>query len=420
MLIKSFICFAFLLIAVYSKRYAIDVDFQVSEILDETQDVLLKDDKIIATSSFTDDRNNSGWTYYEVQTSGSYPDWAQTYSAGYMEGYLGYDLIWDTWINQKNYMEEVKGYNGKYHEVKEFIVNQTKWMFHMAHKNSHDHYWNLVNATLAQVIGMYDGYRAAIAKNHAHNLTMSFDDMYTLTYASDLWDVITKFTGQDLKPLKCSFLMRMTNDSLYASHTTWFDYFGLLRTYKVLNFNLHNPTVKTKRMSFSSQPGYVTSQDDFYILDHNRFVAETSLESDNSAVYDYLHYDSVPYWVRITVANLVYDTQQTWTDTYFAYRSGTYNNQWLVVDFNQYNSSKGDLTQAKNIIWLVEEFYSLTSAQDVTQTLLIPQGYVASYNVPYSPAIQALSENPTNYHNDSRAILFGKYAPGIQDLNEFK
>jgi len=119
------------------------------------------------------------------------------------------------------------------------------------------------------------------------------------------------------------------------------------------------------------------------------------------------------------VTNLAYDTQQSWADLYFKYRSGTYNNQWLVVDFKNYKAAKDNLSESRNIIWMIEEFYGLTSAIDVTQELLIPQTYVASYNVPYNLTIQALAEDATNYTTDPRAILFKKYAPGIQDINDF-
>jgi len=77
------------------------------------------------------------------------------------------------------------------------------------------------------------------------------------------------------------------------------------------------------------------------------------------------------------------------------------------------------MSNASNIIWFIEEFYNLTSQMDVTQELLVPQGYVASYNVPYNLTILQESENPTNYTNDTRAILFAKYAPGIQTWDDF-
>lgn len=61
-------------------------------------------------------------------------------------------------------------------------------------------------------------------------------------------------------------------------------------------------------------------------------------------------------------------------------------------------------------MWIVEEFYNLESAHDITQELLIPQGYVAGYNVPYNQTIYNESNYASGYHynytNDPRSILF--------------
>jgi len=254
-------------------------------------------------------------------------------------------------------------------------------------------------------------------------MNLTFEQFYYLTYMADLSDVISHFNVEMYPKVhypRCSFLAKLLNDSLITSHTTWYGYTGLMRTYKVLEFGLRNNLVRTRKMSFSSMPGQLPSQDDFYIMDDNKFVSETTLSCGNTSVFSWIHPATLPYWIRITVANLAYENQEQWAYTYFNHRSGTYNNMWIVVDYNQYNNYKKNLKQAKNIIWFIEEFYVMTSAIDVTQQLLVPQGYAASYNVPYSPAIAAIANLSTNYTDDERAILFGKYAPGIQNLEQFE
>jgi len=283
----------------------------------------------------------------------------------------------------------------------------------------------LVNATMAQLNGMYDGYSAAIKGKPDMNLT--FDEFYLISYASDLSDVAGRFGNYAPPPQlapqsksHCSFCLRLTNESLFVAHTTWTEFTGILKIYKVLDFFLWNSLAQTKRMTYSAQPGSLPSQDDWYIVDDNKLITETTLVSYNNSVFNWIHYDSVPYWIRINVANLVYKTQETWRDTYFRERSGTYNNQWLVVDFNNYFKYKNNMTEAVDIIWMVEEFYGFTSTEDQTQALLIPQGYVSSYNVPYNQTLQIISQDPTNYTSDPRAILFKKYAPTIQTMDDFR
>jgi len=73
---------------------------------------------------------------------------------------------------------------------------------------------------------------------------------------------------------------------------------------------------------------------------------------------------------------------------------------------------------------MIEEFFALQNAEDVTQTMLIPQGYVASYNVPYNKSIYDVSgyanDYGYNYTTDPRALLFKKYVPNVKDINTAK
>jgi len=414
---------AVLLIASISARhYAMDVDYNIREIKAEEAKLLRHDPTILGTSQFLDDQNTTGWLYYYSNANPVYPDWLQMFTTGFMEGYLTYNYIWQ---NYENDIEYFKFQNEEIYssQVSGFITTQLAWISAQILANPTDDFWGLVNATFSQQVGLYNGYIAAIAKNLQPHMNLTFEQFYLLTYLSDLPDVISHFNAElDLKlhTPKCSFLAKLLNDSLITSHTTWDTYTGLMRTYKVLEFNLKNDLVTTERMSFSSMPGQLTSQDDFYIMDDNKFVTETTLISYNQSVFSWIHPSTLPYWIRITVANLAYVNQEQWAFTYFNHRSGTYNNMWIVVDYNQYNNYKDNLKYAKNIIWYIEEFYVMTSAIDVTQQLLVKQGYAASYNVPYNLSIAAIAEDPTNYTNDPRAILFAKYAPGIKNLEQFE
>ena len=42
---------------------------------------------------------------------------------------------------------------------------------------------------------------------------------------------------------------------------------------------------------------------------------------------------TVPYWVRAIVANQMASTAPEWHDIFYKFNSGTYNNQWMVVDY---------------------------------------------------------------------------------------
>jgi len=402
-----------------AKFYSLDVDYKLQEVREEEVERLKLHNKILGLSEFVDNRNTTGWTYYTVYTNGSQADWVQTYAAGYLESYLAYELVWASYQNRIAGLTK-RGFEGLPKNVSDFIEAQMAWALGMVVKNRNDPYWNLVNATIAQLQGMWQGYQVAAVEHGRKEILLSFNEFYLITYIYDLGDVMGKFTNLDLHELSCSFLLKLTDEGLYASHTTWGGYMQLIRIYRILNLNLNNPIVNTKRMSLTSQPGTFSSLDDYYVVDNNRVVTETTIASANPEAYKFIHSDSLPYWLRITVANLAFTDQKSWADLYYKYRSGTYNNQWLILDFNNYNAFKNDLSEARDIIWMVEELYDLTSAQDVTQELLIAQGYVASYNVAYNATLEAYSQLDTNYTTDPRHDLFKKYAPGIKNFEDFK
>jgi len=418
MLVRSFVCLL-LLATISAKYYSIDAEFHVQEISQEVAELFKYDSRIMATTQFVDNLNTTGWTYYAIETNKAFPDWLQTYTAGYMEGYLSYNYIYSAWNNEKVNLQE-KGLHAVPQNVTDFMHNQLLWIYEMILQNKNDPYWNLVNATVSQLQGMYDGYVVAAAAHNHSEYIIPFSEFYQLTYMADISDVVSKFTTFDISRPSCSFLLSLTQEGLYTSHITWGDYIHMIRIYKVFNLNLKNPLVNTKRMSLSGHPGALASIDDFYMVDNNRVVTETTISNKNDQLYQFIQVQSLPYWLRVTIANLVFTDQKSWADTFYKYRSGSYNNQWLIVDFNNYYLYKDNLSQAKDILWFIEEFYNLTKAQDVTQELLVPQGYVASYNVPYDPAIQQISQDPTNYTTNPRHDLFQKYASGVKNFEDFK
>ena len=109
---------------------------------------------------------------------------------------------------------------------------------------------------------------------------------------------------------------------------------------------------------------------------------------------------------------------------FLSYRSGTHNNQWLAIDYNQYYKYQESKSEAHDIVRMVEEYYYLSSSEDVTQSLLLKQSYVASYNVPYTPAIYDVSGYANsyghNYTDDPRALIFDKYYDTVDDMASMK
>lgn len=64
---------------------------------------------------------------------------------------------------------------------------------------------------------------------------------------------------------------------------------------------------------------------------------ETSFNNQNSDNYKDLSPRTVPCWLRATIAvNLAKNASQ-WADYFLRERSGTHNNQWIIVDPSKVN-----------------------------------------------------------------------------------
>ena len=133
--------------------------------------------------------------------------------------------------------------------------------------------------------------------------------------------------------------------------------------------------------SFSSRPGDLISKDDFYVLSSGLVVMETSFNNYNKDNYKDLNPHTVPCWLRQTIAVNLAKTGSEWVDYFLKERSGTHNNQWIIVDRNQLLEQK-----FKNVVIFVEEAFSLYDVIDMTERLQ-ERGYIGSYNLPFSKTI---------------------------------
>merc|ERR1712079_213464 len=99
--------------------------------------------------------------------------------------------------------------------------------------------------------------------------------------------------------------------------------------------------------SMSSYTGSVASLDDFYLISSGLAATETSLFVYDSAVLANLSATGIVYEpFRVLLANRMAKNSAEWQDIFKRYNSGTYNNQWMVLDYNKIKegSEEGLLT----------------------------------------------------------------------------
>lgn len=255
--------------------------------------------------------------------------------------------------------------------------------------------------------------------------------------------------------LRCSALVKVTADGsdVWFGHDTWDTYATAApRIFKHVALPVWQATqtLAAHRDSFSSSPGFVASVDDYYVLGGTSrlTVLETSNNVYNASVYaQYLTPQSNMCWVRTMAANLLATDGETWAAAFAQYASGTYNNQWLLLDANHFaatapaakaplppaaadendkkhegpspqgpaSTSNGLLSLNAGLLWVVEEAPGLLHSADMTATLAA-DGYWASYNVAFFADVRARLAEPSSYADCPRANLFREMQGNVTGL----
>ncbi len=83
-------------------------------------------------------------------------------------------------------------------------------------------------------------------------------------------------------------------------------------------------------------------------------------------------------WQRVRAASALAKSGEEYARIMQKYNTGTYNNQYMVVDFNLYKPGK---ELPPGTLWVIDQVPGLVAAADMTETL--SRGYWPSYNVPY-------------------------------------
>lgn len=221
--------------------------------------------------------------------------------------------------------------------------------------------------------------------------------------------------------------MKSDFSDVYAGHNTWTSYVNMLRIYK--NYDLGGLNQRYQS-SFSSKPGMLYSKDDFYILprkDQNLVVIETTNGIMNQDLYKLVIPETLLTWQRLPLANSITNNGNDWTNILSKHNSGTYANQWMVLDMKLFTPGKGP--SDSNFLWIIEVAPGIAARQDITQTFIKNGYYWPSYNCPYQKDVYVASGfqkayetygNAYSYTNCSRAQMFARDQIKINSFDDFK
>ncbi|ODM95390.1 putative phospholipase B-like 2 [Orchesella cincta] len=386
----------------------------------------------IAKARYQNLVNKTGWAFVEVESKPSWPDEMQAYAAGIAEGYLTKDLIYYSYKNTlENYCDD-KPKTCQY--IDKFVSQNMAWTLKSvkALKNQNS-YWYQVNLLIQQIDGLYFGYKKASNGTESDKLTKKDliylnirEELDDLSHALDPTPGLKDPTDREGH---CSVMIKVmeNNRDIFSSHVTWTKYTSMLRVIKRYNLAYRlsssdkNPVPATE-ISFSSYPGVLQSIDDWYITSSGLMVTETTNENYNDDLWKKLSPKTLFSGLRAVVATRLATDGKSWTTIFSRYNSGTYNNQWMVVDYDLFEPTKplGD-----GVLWVLEQLPGITVAKDMT-SVLRNQGYWASYNIPYFDEIYQTSGHQKmvdqygdffSYNNNARAQIFARDHVNAKDVD---
>jgi hypothetical protein len=179
--------------------------------------------------------------------------------------------------------------------------------------------------------------------------------------------------------------------------------------------------------SFSGYPGCLFSGDDYYQLSSGLIVQETTIGVYNNTVYKMeIKPDTTPEWIRNIVANRLSSNGQQWGDIFTRHNSGTYNNQFMILDYKLFHP--GMATLAPGTFWFVEQMPGFTESADLTK-LLMRDTYFGAYNIAFFPTIMEKSGGNDmikkygpwySYQNTARAQIFRRDHVKVTNMDGMK
>ncbi|CAG2178703.1 unnamed protein product, partial [Oppiella nova] len=389
----------------------------------------------VALLIYENNVNKTGWANLELRTYEGFSDEIQSYMAGVIEGYITGELI------HMNYRNRIEGYcdeRKRFCELlKEFTENNTKFVETMIEKNKNNDYWHQLDLIYKQINGLEEGYKVWKVENNIKNPTerQYLSEIFWINVDSELSNLRTILTPNSTVRYRghCSAIVKPLADGsdLFVAHNTWSGFETMLRIMKKYSFAFntlqsnHTKRIAGHSAAFSSCAGRIFSGDDYYVLSSGLVVQETTISNRNLSLYKDIKADKIVFeFIRNVVSNRLAESGKEWTQLFGPYNSGTYNNQFMIVDYKLFKKGTKVSELADNLLWIVEQLPDFIHSADVTPVLR-SQGYWASYNVPYFQDIYQISGNEDlsrklgpyySYNLTARALIFKREESKVIDL----
>ena len=393
----------------------------------------------VAKAYYTNSSLEIGWDKLSISTNSIFKDEIQAEGAGRLEAALTLEKIYYFHLNIKDIVEINDN-------ITKFFDEQEKFVIDSVEKGEGSQDPMLYNAYLIKI--QYNAMIEQYNKQADEDRQLSKIDFHQMNYIGDMYDVSHKFEVEKegetdysklsndeilqifLERTHCSALFKLKNDlsDFYFGHNTWNNYASTIRIIKEYNFNFNNRWVRSKNIIFSSYPATLSSIDDFYINSHGLISIETTNALYNDSLYKFVNPNSLFAQERAMICNRISNSSKEWAENYIKYNSGTYNNQYMILDKNKINLVNKSIEQ--DAFYIVETFPGIGKVNNVTDVFKF--GYWSSYNIPYDHELynisgikDLISKNSSkistlDYDINARAKIFRRDHHTSDSLEGFK
>ena len=298
----------------------------------------------------------TGWAVLDVHAAPSSNISLASFAAGWVEGHL-------TWEQQRDYASNTGADAANSKKLQEFLDGNLAWMRAQVDAAPvADSYWAHVGGVLAQMEGVAAGQAAAggaLTLQVVYNAIIQGGDIFNL---APLYGVTAEQRARTSavrglasrgrldangasggRTDHCSALVRLTPGArdIVVAHTTWSALENMLRIRKTYDLPLRVSPASAALVPgvWTGMSGYPLlqqySSDDFYVLSSGLVTLETTIDNDNKTLArEFASEHVVLEWLRNIVANRLASTGPEWAELFSRHASGTYTNQWMVVDTN--------------------------------------------------------------------------------------
>ena len=400
----------------------------------------------IASATYKNSYETKGWDFLTIASyskdDNKYSDSNKAYAMGYVEGIINNEKIYQIHRNLL-YFSYYKEGNKFPDNLKEYLSLNLDYMKKKSLENKDkDVYWEHVYYIYQQMLGLYDGYNSACPENKK----IGFIDFQLVVANADMEDAINykdksrrpnfkNMTSDEIRlytdlHTHCSAMVKTANDfsDIWFGHNTWTTYGAMIRTFKEYKLVTNSKKEKSKVVVFSSYPGSLSSVDDFYYTDSHLVVMETTNSNLNDTLYDLLSPETLFTWVRVILANRLASSGEEWINLFKRENSGTYNNQFLVLNLNKVDLNKKEIKD--KALMIIEQLPQFTESGDITPFLR--RGYWPSFNIPFFKSIyekagyiETIKEKPDlydsyDYSGSNRPKIFRREQSNVNSIEDFK